>query len=371
MVNTTVPAPSAAAQEEWPDADFDLADDEPLSARMASHVQADDEDEEDWDMDMSLGKTGGAKAQAVVAGIAARSGMVTIRPAIAATSLSVSESDEDDEGLSTIKMATLRPTLPPSQQAQPLLKLAVPEEDFEADFDLSGDLTQLSLRPLSHQGSKSSLEWGDKDQTSSSQSSDAYSTLGFDRHSLSSNSTQPESGTEDDDEEDLDGLVIPSSIFDSGKAAKHLARLLEQKKVLADSPAAPSKVESSNQDDDFECGLVIDDDADFSPSRLRQAQLQTRRSPLAPRANSLPTRSGATARPPSRLRTGAKSPVFLGAPPLSSQRALERAHRMSPSPPPRAAPMLRTQSALLAPIATNKPGSLRGQKSHSARTRRP
>ena len=113
-------------------------------------------------------------------------------------------------------------------------KLAVPEEDFEADFDLSGELTQLSLRPLSHQGSKSSLEWGDKDQTSSSQSSDAYSTLGFDRHSLSSNSTQPESGTEDDDEEDLDGLVIPSSIFDSGKAAKHLARVLVEGTVVVE-----------------------------------------------------------------------------------------------------------------------------------------
>ena len=50
MVNTTVPAPSAAAQEEWPDADFDLGDDEPLSARVASHVQADDEDDEDINM---------------------------------------------------------------------------------------------------------------------------------------------------------------------------------------------------------------------------------------------------------------------------------------------------------------------------------
>ncbi|VDB99754.1 unnamed protein product [Peniophora sp. CBMAI 1063] len=371
MVNTTVPAPSAAAQEEWPDADFDLADDEPLSARVASHVQADDEEDEDWDLDMDLGKTGGAKAQAVVAGIAARSssgalrGMVTIRPPIAATSMSVSEDDEDEEGLSTIKMATLRPSAPPSQQVQPLPSLAVPEEDFEADFDLSGDLTQLSLRPLSHQGSKSSLEWGDKDQTSSSQSSDAYSTLGFDRHSISSNSTQPESGTEDDDEEDLDGLVIPSSIFDSGKAAKHLARVLEQKKVLAESPAAPTKIASPNPEDDFESGLVIDDDADFSPSRLRQAQLQARRSPLAPRANSLPTRSGASSRPPSRLRAGAKSPIYPGNPPLSSQRALERANRMSPSPPPRVTPV-RSQSALLAPsAATNKPGSLRGQKSHT------
>lgn len=105
------------------------------------------------------------------------------------------------------------------------------EEDFEDGLTLPEDLTQLSLRPLSllHRTSKSSFEWGDSNQTSSSQSSDAYSTLGFADNSPSSNYTSaslPETETEDEDEDDgdLDGLVIPSGPPSPARAPANSAR---------------------------------------------------------------------------------------------------------------------------------------------------
>ncbi|KAI0321134.1 hypothetical protein OF83DRAFT_1237872 [Amylostereum chailletii] len=372
---STIPAPTISlSQEEWPDADFDLNDDEPLHSLAAD---SDKEDEEDWDMEMDFGKTGGAKAQAVVAGMAARSemarqsssAMVTIRPPL---SMTVDEDDEEDEGLSTIKMATLRPRLESKPPSPPTI-----DEDFESAFSLPNDLTQLSLRPLSHQSSKNSLEWGEKDQTSSSsQSSDTYSTLGFDLGSLSSNSTsasQPETETDEDDEDDgdLDGLVIPSGLFESGSSGKHLAKLLEIKK-RAQVNEDGIKIAIPNPEDDFEMGLLIDDDVDFSPSRLLQTQQShfRRAPPLSSRSSSLPTKP-LSVRPPSRLRGDrdrARSPVN---PPPASQRQLQKL-RLSPSPPPRAQPS-RTKSyqALLTPATSpppsyaSKAGSLRGQKSHT------
>ena len=98
---TTIPAPTILLpKEEWADADFDLPDDDPIHA---SDAESDKEDE-DWDMDMNLGKTGGAKAQLVLKGMAARSGssknasqMFTIRPP-PPQSQSTDEED-DDEGV--------------------------------------------------------------------------------------------------------------------------------------------------------------------------------------------------------------------------------------------------------------------------------
>ncbi|KDQ63399.1 hypothetical protein JAAARDRAFT_120201 [Jaapia argillacea MUCL 33604] len=376
MIN--IPAPSLVlSREEWPDADFELPEGEPLHASDVEFDKDDDDEDMDWDNEMGLGKTGGAKAQAVIAGMAARtesrrgsSTMFTIRPPLSSSD----ENDDDDEGISTIKVSAL-PVFSAPSKPPPTTPI---DEDIEADFALPSDLTQLSLRPLSlhHQSSKGSLEWGDRDQTSSSQSSDTYSTLGFADASPSSNYTSPslpETETDEEDEDDsaLDGLVIPTGLFESGQGGKHLARLLEMKKKL---PVLDEhiKVESPDPEDDFEIGLVIDDDADFSPSRLllNAHQQQSKRSAEV-RTKTMPSRLPTNIRPPSRLRGDrAKSPTN---PPVSSARQLAKL-KLSPSPPLRPTPpRSQTSQALLPPpppvpspsssFLAPKPGSLRVQKS--------
>jgi hypothetical protein len=351
--------------EEWLDADFDLTDDEPL---RALDPESDKDDFEDWDVEMDLGQTGGAKVMAALPNHVARSESVNlpahlpinIRPPLQPT-----EEEDEEEGVSTIKMGTLRPKVDPTS-----LHHTTIDEDFESAFALPSDLTKLCLRPLSHQSSKNSLEWGDKDQTSSSsQSSDTYSTLGFDLGSTSSTSASlPETETEDEDE-DLEGLVIPSALFDSGFGGNELAKILEKKK--APVPESTLKVPTPDPEDDMEIGLVIDDDADFSPSRL----LQNTQHPPPKRQSSSGARAGSTSsRPltikPTKSRSDrAKSPIH---PPPASARQLQKI-RLSPSPPPRAQPTrAHSYQALLSAPATSsssflaaKSGSLRGQKSHS------
>ncbi|KAJ7293453.1 hypothetical protein C8J57DRAFT_1269081 [Mycena rebaudengoi] len=319
---TTVPAPSLQlAREEWSDADFDLADAQSIHAV----TDRDDDHEEDWDMEMDQGNTGGPAFTAQAVSAPPASQVFFIRPSQAVPDI---DDDDDDEGVSTIKVAVLpRPAAKVTPQS-PI------DEDFEDAFSLPSDLTQLSLAPLSlnHRVSKTSLEWGDKDQTSSSQSSDAYSSLGFADASPSSNSTSSVSlpGTEDedddDDEDELEGLVIPSGIFESGKGARHLTKILEMKKkaLVSESPI------SRPEEDDFETGLIIDDDFDLSPSRLLTNQHVQSQRVLNARCNSLPAqRRLSSSLRPSRLKLDrAKSPH----------------HRLSYLP---------------------KPGNLRGQKSHS------
>ncbi|KAK1228609.1 hypothetical protein PQX77_008203 [Marasmius sp. AFHP31] len=363
----TIPAPTFDSnREEWPDADFDFPEGQPL------HAISDKDDDEDWDLEMDLGKTGSAKIQVpsrpIVSDLVPSSmtQMVTIRPPQPSLQLS-EEDEEDDEGVSTIKAATIMPKPP-----QPKLHQDPIDEDFEDGFSLPSDLTRLSLAPLSlnHRSSKNSLEWGDKDQTSSSQSSDAYSSLGFADASPSSNSTSsaslPDTETEDEDEDfDLvEGLVIPSEIFESGHGGRKLNKILEQKKMTL-FVNEQLKVTSPDPEDDFEMGLVIDDDVDLSPSRLLTSAQKGEHSK---RSSSLPT-TRPSLRPPSRLKSDrAKSPVN---PPPSSTRQFQKL-RLSPSPPLN--PPTRSQtfqalsqtpspstSSFLAP----KPGSLRGQKSHS------
>ncbi|KAF7306806.1 hypothetical protein MIND_00472300 [Mycena indigotica] len=329
-----VPAPSSTdfAREEWSDADFDLPDGQAL------HSAADkDEEIEDWDVEMDFGKS------AQITSAPASSQMFIIRP----PTQSLPEIDDDDEeGVSTIKVASVLPRAPLAKTPRSPI-----DEDFEDAFSLPSDLTQLSLAPLSlnHRLSKTSLEWGDKDQTSSSQSSDAYSSLGFADASPSSNSTSsaslPHTEDEDDDEEDLDGLVIPVGIFESGKGARHLTKLLEMKKK---APVQDIHQPTSRTDaeDDFETGLIIDDDFELSPSRLISNQQQSQRA-LNLRSNSLPMQRHPSSLRPSSSRlkpSRAKSPV-TSRPPTRSQGSL------SPTGP----------SSFLSP----KPGNLRGQKSHS------
>ncbi|KZT30682.1 hypothetical protein NEOLEDRAFT_1126286 [Neolentinus lepideus HHB14362 ss-1] len=369
---TTIPAPSGVlAREEWPDADFDLPDGEPLHASDAESDK-DGEDDLDWDDEMGLSTTAGARAEAVIAGMTARSEsrrgstqMITIHPP-----LSSPDDIDDEEGISTIKVSALSvfPSKPSTQPTSDPI-----EEDMEADFALPEELTQLCLRPqsLHHQSSKGSLEWGD--QTSSSQSSDAPSTLGFAETSSSSTYTSaslPETETEDEDDDDgeLDGLVIPSAIFESGHGGKHLAKILEMKKKV---PVVEEqiKIASPDPEDDFEIGLVIDDDADFSPSRMLQStQQQQSKRTAEVRSKSAPSRPSTLARPPSRLRGDrAKSPTN---PPISSARQLSKLNVRTSPPRPTQHTRARTSGTLpSAPASPSssflapKPGSLRIQKS--------
>lgn len=367
-------------REEWSDADFDF----PEGAQLPAHLDKDGDDE-DWDTEMDLGETGGAKAKVVVAALASRSELsasvaqlpgISIRPPLHLPDFE----DDDDEGISTIKASAL-PTMHTKTTAKPVIEPI--DEDFEDGFALPTDLTQLSLAPLSlnHKASKTSLEWGDKDNSSSSQSSDAYSTLGFAETSPSSNSTScpslPDTETEEEDDE-LEGLVLPSSLFESGQSVRQLKKILEMKKK---APATPEvvKVSKTNPEDDFEMGLVINDDVDLSPSRLMQNAHTQQPHRLFTRSHSIPPQRPSTLRPPSRAKVErSKSPLN---PPTSSAKQLQKI-RLSPSPPLR--PPSRSQqnfSALVSkfpvplppspPSSSSnnflsvKPGSLRGQKSHS------
>ncbi|TRM66432.1 hypothetical protein BD626DRAFT_487739 [Schizophyllum amplum] len=368
---SAIPAPSLV-KEEWPDADFDLPEGDHLHAMS----DKEDDDDMDWDAEMDLGATAGASAKPPVRGIIARPlgagsvrGMTTIRPPLPSTS--DFDDDDDDEGVSTIKVAALPKPIPrpPSKQQE---RPPVIDEDFEDAFALPSDLTQLSLAPLSlnHRSSKTSLEWGDKDHTSSSQSSDAYSTLGLADASPSSNSASsvslPDTETEDDDdsEGDLDGLVIPTDLFDSG--AKKLTKLLDKKKE--EMYGVQQVKVATAPEEDFESGLVIDDDVELSPSRLlyTHQQQQTSRVNYG-RSNSFPINKPSSLRPPSRTRSEnrAKSPAN---PPPSSTRQLSKI-RLSPSPPLRHTARSQTFGSLgnanppPSPFLVPKPGSLRGQKS--------
>ena len=358
----TIPAP-AQTREEWPDADFDFPEDETIHRIAQTADRDDDFDDMDWDVEMDLGQTGGAKVKAVVDGLVSRPGItkqpstiINIRPPIQP---SESFDDEDEEGISTIKVASI-PTLRPTKPAPPVLN---EDDDIEDAFSLPHDMTQLSLRPLSlhHQSSKGSLEWGDKDQ-SSSQSSDTYSNLGLHDGSASSNYTsasQPETDTDDDEEDQLDGLLIPSGLFDKGP--RKLNRILELKK---NQPAeGKPKVASPHPEDDFEIGLVIGDDVDLSPSRLLQNAQHPKRAPVNARSKSMPSQpSVSSLRPPSRVRDRAKSPVN---PPPSSIRQFRA---LAANPPPRTqsySEALAQPSTSSAFLTAKTMGSLRGQKSHS------
>ncbi|KAF8167774.1 hypothetical protein B0H34DRAFT_682984 [Crassisporium funariophilum] len=373
----TVPAPTLILpREEWPDADFDLPEGVPI------HAPSDkDDDDEDWDMEMDLGQTGGAKAKAVVAGLVARSeisssitpGNINIRPPLHQPDFD----EDDDEGVSTIKATALPSNFYTKPSAKPTVEPI--DEDFEDAFALPMDLTQLSLAPLSlnHRSSKNSLEWGDKDNSSSSQSSDAYSTLGFADASPSTNSTSsssaslPDTETEEEDDE-LEGLVLPSALFESGHSGRQLKKILEMKKKAQHTNNAV-QVSRPDPEDDFEMGLVINDDVDLSPSRLIY---NTQHHPQRHfnRSNSMPPQRPATLRPPSRSKLErAKSPAN---PPTSSAKQLQKL-RLSPSPPLRPPSRSQNFQALVAnypspspsPSSSGflspKPGSLRGQKSHS------
>ena len=378
-MTTISPSGILTPREEWNDADFDFPDEDPIHTSDAeSEKEEEGGGDEDWDIEMDLGKTGGAKARAVIGSmtVAAQasssagdeSRTFTIRPPLTA----IGDEDEEDDGIPTIKALVL-PKIPSRAALE-----ATIDEDFEDGLALPSDLTRLSLRPLelNHRASKSSLEWGDKDHTTSSQSSDAYSTLGFADHSPPStvytSASLPETETEEEEDESedmLDGLVVPSGLFESGQSAKKLTKMLETKKkaVVTDMRV---KIASPDLEDDFESGLVFDSGMELSPSRLLQAAQQTMKHGSALRSKSVP-RASTQARPHSRAKSDrAKSP---NVPPISSSHQLRKL-ACPPSPPKPSSssrtqtysqaatsgPTLSTKSSFLGP----KFSSLRGQKSH-------
>ena len=369
---TPIPAPSRVfPQEEWADTDFDLPEGVPLNTQ--SDAESDSE-MEDWDVELNLGKTGGAKvsfSSTSLASVSSRSsGMMTIKAPLPSSS---DEDDFDDEGASTIKlshMPLIRPKTPPRIQ----------EEDIEKAFDLPSDLTQLSLRPLElrHRQSKSSLEWGDKDHTGSSTSSDAYSTFGFGNSaSPSSNSTSApsigelETDDDDDDEAELEGIVFPTGIFDSRNGGRQLAKILEDKKrlPLVNERAKPTRME----EDDFEIGLIIDDDFDLSPSRLpsNRHQASQEKKPFGRSKSAPAARPTVTPfRPSSRLaatKDRPKSPI------PSTSTGVSRVRPLVLSQPTSTRPTLTRKSTMqtlsVAPpsafcVQSPISSSLRAQKSH-------
>ena len=360
---TTIPAPTLVfLREEWPDADFDLPDGAPIPAPS-------DKEDEDWDLEMDFVKTGGLAKAATPS--TARSDLmsstINIRPPLQLTPV-----DDQDDGVSTIK-ASISTIVASKPKAQPAIGPI--DEDFEDAFSLPAELTQLSLAPLplSHLASKNSLEWVEKDISSSSQSSDAYSTLSFAEASSSSNSTSsaslPDTETEED-EDDLDGLLIPSALFESGHSASKLKKILDSKKN-AQPQAQSTKPNKVDPEDDFEAGLVINDDLDLSPSRLvlnaPNPQRTFNRSCSAPLKSSI-------LRPPSRAKLErSKSPSN----PPPSTKQLQKI-RLSPPPPLRPPSRSHNFQSLISNFQTasptpspssslfpTKPGSLRGQKSHT------
>ncbi|KAH7104614.1 hypothetical protein BKA62DRAFT_767674 [Auriculariales sp. MPI-PUGE-AT-0066] len=313
---TAVPAPSITLhREEWTDDDFDIPEGHPITTS-----DADSDKDEDWDAEMNLGQTGGARVdfgmpaapQTSSLTLGAKSGFIPFA-ALAATvsaplpcappSQRISDDElDEDEGVSTIKLS-YGPTVVGSPRTPQRLSQSLMEhdDDLEDDFALPSDLSQLSLRPLEpHHPSKAILEWGDKEHTSSTYSSDAYSNLGLgigaSPSSFGTSASQPETETEDDDDEGiLDGLVVPAGLFETGKGGKELARLIELRKNM---PVVDERVRiASPEEDDFELGLLIEDDVDLSPSRLLNTQ---KKQSTLTRPKNVPVR--AAARPPSRLR---------------------------------------------------------------------
>lgn len=345
MPPTLVPAPTLAAREEWPDADFDLPEGDTIiqdefdsdgegelaakkplrrSRLRMSSGPADlgriDDGDEDWDADFSIkpsvsaGTAGLASTLKPLVGTVTRLGANKPKPIVteedwdndvdfAAKPITLSRppslsmpdepnwdadaSDDDAGNASTIKVSKLPPIPPKAPLVAPTFSN---DDDFEDAFALPTDLSHLSLRPLAHRISKSALEWSS--DTTASYSSESPSSFGF-SHKHSPSSQAETEFTDDDDEADegeVEGLVLPELLV-----PKDLAKILDAKK-RGHAPTKPTKVNTPDAEDDFEHGLDIGDDAELSPSRLRRGR--TDRSRGSNMASRLPA---PVPRPPSRI----------------------------------------------------------------------
>ncbi|KAG9102062.1 hypothetical protein FRC06_002347 [Ceratobasidium sp. 370] len=388
-----VPAPSfvITRTEEWPEADFDLPDDQEsfaienegeleidvgdLSGRLkgsrpslsgagaVARLGGAPVEDEDWDAEFedpppksTISTTSSMSASlAKFAGKVTRLGSIQLEtsrpvedwsddgdlelPEPSRTNLTLARAPlpqpdvpelEDTGDVSTIKVAKLNfPTVAAlSKSASSSKSTAAPNEDddFEADFALPEGVANLSLKILTPQTSTLSLRhksstgvtegpWGEM-TTSSSAYSDTSSLMSMypaDASPSVTSSSQPGTETdpsdadfgvyEEDEDEAFDGLVLPE-----GLAGKALAKHLEiKKKVVPAKIAAEQSAKGSgtshsygapNEAEDFETGLLIGDDEDLSPSRLR-----TRREAIdTPRSKSVPVPRSVNIIKP-RLRT--------------------------------------------------------------------
>ncbi len=105
---------------------------------------------------------------------------------------------------------------------------------------------------------------------------------------------------DDEDEGELEGLVLPSGLFESSQGRKKLTKILDAKKKMP-KVSEDIKIANTNAEDDFEIGLVINGDDDLSPSKLVYNQQTKRLGTLNTRSNSMPARPSSL-RPPSRLK---------------------------------------------------------------------
>lgn len=302
------------------DADPGPVDPEPGPNAKSEEAGADED--EDWDVEMDLGKTGGAKAipsppinassaawhASMSAATSAFTGTITRlgagpksdveecwdefdidlnsseeTPTVGSTlvphtkiaaDLSDWDDDDDDEAISIIKVASGQLSFPsvPTSSTPPRKAQPIPDdEDFEQDFSLPDDLAHLSLRPLRHRSSKTNLDgWGDQTSSSTAYSSEASSFGVGTNESPSSNSvslySQGAETDDDDDESLLGGLILPEGLFGTDENdGKLLHKLIEKRKQQAATEIVA--VASPHEEDDFESGLVIDDDVDFNLSK--------------------------------------------------------------------------------------------------------
>jgi hypothetical protein len=357
---------------------------EPLGSKEADVRTAtkgtDADADEDWDIEMDLGKTGGAKVlpspppnassaawhssmAAVTSGFtgtvtrlgnAAKSDVEeswdefdldfmsseetprvggSLVPHTKVPANLVDWDDDEEEALNTIKAPPGQSLLPqaisstPPKKAQPVVE----DEDFEEDFSLPEDLSHLSLRPLKHRSSKANLDgWGDHTASSSTTYSSEASSLGFGPNESPSNSTSTYTGPETDDDEEalLDGLILPEGLFDAEKSNRHVHKMIEERKRVAASEI-PAIVASPQEDEDFESGLVIDDDVDFSLSRVKhhRSSLSGGRSIKSLAMQGLPVPPSSTtsgSRPPSRAQSLTESPEMQRSPIQRSKSPLGR-----------------------------------------------
>ncbi|KAF8327898.1 uncharacterized protein EI90DRAFT_3155984 [Cantharellus anzutake] len=413
MSPTIVPAPLAGTQDEWSDEDFDLPEGDsilqhiqprdsedagagrlalhrpsrPTALRMSTGPEEEDEiedwdlegdvlssstpglnavisstftqpvvklgsgssqvikeDVEDWDADLGLGAT-------IKAGTSARSTSVL---------LSAELGDNDDSNTSTIKVSKI--TLPAPTAKAPLpspsrTTFADDGDDMEDAFALPDDLSHLSLKPLVHQSSKSTIgEW-----SSDSMLSDVPSSFGFhDKTASESPTSLPDSEVNTDEEAEVEGLVLPDSFL-----PRDLARMLEKKKKGQAPPPTKKKLPFPCEDDDPESGLAIQDDSELSPSRLRKGGLSPKVRRIAKTFPSI--RSSPTPLPSSTARSQPHITVIKPASHQSSLIAPKLTARdaRSPSPIP-ARPASETRMAPK-PSSTN----LARQPSSSTLPRRP
>ncbi|KAG9128466.1 hypothetical protein FRC07_011223 [Ceratobasidium sp. 392] len=264
-----VPAPSfvITRTEEWPEADFDLTDDQ-------ESFSIDNEGETETDAGDLSSRLKGSRPSLSGAGAVAKLGGAPV---------------EDEDWDAEFEDP------PPKRHGESVAQDPGPP-----------DLDAITSAQVIYRDTSSLMSMYPPDASPSVSSSSQPGT-----------ETDPSEGDfgiyEDDEDEAFDGLVLPEGL--AGKAlAKHLEikKKVVPAKIAAEQSAKGANISRShkapNEAEDFESGLLIGDDEDFSPSRLR-----TRREAIdTPRSKSVPVpRSASIVKP--HLRTESVIEVLASA----------------------------------------------------------